>query len=171
MIAARTIRGMSGRPFFARYGGSIQYSIPCFVPPNLGTWAVVATLLLLCGAAHGLLASEELGDPVPTAKVECGDLVAEFLDNAQSPQILSGVDRLIHVQDAPGFDAFDPNDPSGSAGLNFEHIISGHSDPANWFAPRNGPYRLFRRAEPDSVLLWRRHEEDPWRWRASQPIR
>ena len=46
--------------------------------------------------------------------------------------------------------------------LNYEHIISGHNDPANWFAPRNGIYRMYRLADPNSVMLVRRHEDDPW---------
>jgi hypothetical protein len=118
--------------------------------------------LWLAVAGHSVLAEEELSGPLPSAKIECGDLVAEFLDNAQSPKILSGVDRLFHTKNAPDFDAFDPHDPPASAGLNYEHIISGHSDPANWFAPRNGPYRLYRRSESNTVVLWRRAEEDPW---------
>ncbi|MHB0960235.1 MAG: alpha-amylase family protein [Pirellulaceae bacterium] len=129
----------------------------------------VSTLLLLtvlqpCGMAANRAAEEEepLGEPVAAASVKCGDLAAEFLDNAQSPQVLSGVDRLFNLKDATEFDAFDPHDPSGSAGLNFEHIISGHTDPANWFAPRNGPYRLYRQIDPHAVVLIRRHDEDPW---------
>jgi hypothetical protein len=104
---------------------------------------------------------------VAAVTVKSGDLAVEFLDNAQSPQILSGVDRLFHLASAAEFDAFDPHDPPASAGLNFEHIISGHSDPANWFAPRNGPYRLYRRSNPNSVVLMRRHDEDPWAMESS----
>ena len=110
---------------------------------------------------------EQLGEPVAAVTVKSGDLAVEFLDNAQSPQILSGVDRLFNLASAAEFDALDPHDPPASAGLNFEHIISGHSDPANWFAPRNGPYRLYRRSNPNSVVLMRRHDEDPWAMESS----
>ncbi len=103
-----------------------------------------------------------MNEPVTTVALKCGDLGVEFLDNSQSPKILSGVDRLLNLRSAPEFEAFDPHDQGGSAGLNFEHIISGHDDPANWFAPRNGPYRLYHLADPNSVLLVRRHDEDPW---------
>jgi hypothetical protein len=116
----------------------------------------VAAQLMPCQAA------EELGEPVTTASVQVGDLSVLFRDNSQSPKILSGVDRLIHRTLSPEFDAFDPHDPGGSAGLNFEHIISGHNDPANWFAPRNGTYRLYRRPSGNSVVLVRKAEDDPW---------
>lgn len=101
------------------------------------------------------------GEP-PTIQVQAGELAATFRDNSESPRLLSGVDRLVHVTEAPDFDAFDPHDPGSSAGLNFEHIISGHSNPANWFAPRHGLYRLQRGTEPNSVVLVRRAADDPW---------
>lgn len=91
-----------------------------------------------------------------------GDLSVELRDNAQSPDLLSGVDQLFHVVDAPDHDAFDPHDPPASAGLNFEHIISGHNDPANWFAPRHGPYPLVATETPNSYQLVRRAVDDPW---------
>ncbi len=107
-------------------------------------------------------ADDALGAPVTTASVQVGDLSVLFRDNSQSPKILSGVDRLIHRGLRPEFDAFDPHDLGGSAGLNFEHIISGHNNPANWFAPRNGTYRLYRRPSGNSVVLARTAEDDPW---------
>lgn len=130
--------------------------------------ALLAGLLMMVvpwssGISSRCVADEQpLGAPVETAEVKAGDLIVEFRDNAQSPQILSGVDRLFNRKDAPEFDAFDPNDPPASAGLNYEHVISGHSDPASYFAPRNGIYRLYRLADPYSVALVRRHEDDPW---------
>jgi hypothetical protein len=102
------------------------------------------------------------GVELKQTQIQAGDLSAEFRDNADSPKILSGVDRLVHLKAAPDFDAFDPNDPGSSAGLNFEHIIAGHADPANWFAPRHGVYRLYQGAESNTVLLVRRAQDDPW---------
>jgi hypothetical protein len=60
--------------------------------------------------------------PVPTATIARGDLKAVFRDNSQSPKILSGAASLVNHRDAPGFDAFDPDSPGASTGLNFEHI-------------------------------------------------
>ncbi len=127
------------------------------------SWAVMcAAWWFVWGSAASAVDQPPRKGPVSKVSVQCGDLAVEFLDNAKSPQVLSGVDRLFNVKSAAKFDAFDPNDPGSSAGLNFEHIISGHSDPANWFAPRNGPYRLYRLADPHSVVLVRRADEDPW---------
>ncbi len=57
------------------------------------------------------------------------------------------------------FDAFDPDDPGDSAGLNFEHIVSGHSNPENMFSPRHGIYTLSQEEKDGSILL-RREKED-----------
>jgi hypothetical protein len=73
--------------------------------------------------------------PVATATVSQGDLTAVFRDNSQSPKVLSGVASLVNQRDAPGFDAFDPDSPGASAGLNFEHVICGHRNANNGFAP------------------------------------
>ncbi len=119
--------------------------------------------LLPAGCATRCAADDQqTGAPVETVELNVGDLAVEFRDNTQSPQILSGVDRLFNTKDAPGFDAFDPNDPPSSAGLNFEHIISGHHDSASYFAPRHGIYRLYRSVDPNAVVLVRRHTDDPW---------
>ena len=91
-----------------------------------------------------------------------GNLDIVFRDNSQSPKILSGLDSLFHVHDAPGFDAFDPDDAGASAGLNFEHVISGHPNPANAFTPRKGRYDLYRLADGASAMLVRKAEDDPW---------
>jgi hypothetical protein len=112
--------------------------------------------------ASSLAAEGQSGEELKTARIVAGDLSVDFLDNSNSPKILSGVDRLLNTKDAPGFDAFDPNDPGSSAGLNYEHIISGHSDPANWFAPRNGTYKLYRGPAANSVVLARKPGDDPW---------
>src|SRR5262245_17599832 len=63
--------------------------------------------------------------PVETATIREGDLEVHLRDNSRSPDILSGVDALFNVKSAPGFDAYDPDAKGSSAGLNFEHIISG----------------------------------------------
>ncbi|MBM4091264.1 MAG: hypothetical protein FJ276_17850 [Planctomycetes bacterium] len=128
--------------------------------------------LLVAGTSPGLPPICRAGDiqlqgPHEAVNVQCGDLAVEFLDNTRSPQVLSGIDRLVHVRAAAGFDAFDPHDPPSSAGLNFEHIISGHHDAASYFAPRNGPYRLYRTEDPHSVFLVRKHEDDPWSMESS----
>ncbi len=138
------------------------------VSSNVLVLAILPGGALLSTNVSGCRIGQRPVDPgIGTARVRGGALSVEFRDNAESPQLLSGVDRLFHVDHAPAFDAFDPNDPGSSAGLNFEHIISGHNDPANWFAPRHGPYRLHRTADPQAVLLVRREHEDPWRLESS----
>lgn len=134
---------------------------------NLLTVVLVSGIAALTADLPGCPRQPPPDPGVGTATIEVGALSVEFRDNADSPQLLSGVDRLFHTGHAPGFDAFDPHDPGSSAGLNFEHIISGHSDPANWFAPRNGPYRLYQTTDLRSVLLVRREQEDPWRLESS----
>ena len=97
---------------------------------GLASATLLVALLLIslpwCTVVSAVCAAEDqpVGELVTTAKVTAGDLAVEFLDNAQSPQILSGVDRLFNTRSAPDFDAFDPHDPPSSAGLNYEHIIS-----------------------------------------------
>jgi len=94
--------------------------------------------------------------------IRVGELSVNFWDNSLSPKQLSGVQSLINVNHAPGYDAFDPDDPGASAGLNFEHIISGHSNPENKFSPRHGIYSLSQDFEDGSVLLRREAEDSPW---------
>lgn len=123
-----------------------------------------ATFVALIGQSclSGLGGEFFLGEPLQQIPLRVGHLSVVFRDNAESPKLLSGVDSLWHVIEAPNFDAFDPHDPGSSAGLNFEHIISGHADPANWFAPRLGVYRLYRGTQTNSVVLTRRAADDPW---------
>jgi hypothetical protein len=103
-------------------------------------------------------------EAVQSLNIERGNLSAVFRDNAQSPGLLSGVDSLFNTQDAPSFDAFDPDDRGASAGLNFEHIICGHSNQFNAFTPRGGPFKLFPQADRFSAMLVRKAEDDPWRF-------
>ena len=98
-----------------------------------------------------------------TATVEHGDLKVVFRDNSQSPRVLSGVDALFSRRHAADFDAFDPDSPGASAGLNFEHIISGHDSPNNLFMPRHHRYSLYRSPREPAVRLVRDEKDDPWR--------
>jgi hypothetical protein len=107
-----------------------------------------------------LLLSQD--EPVRTAALERGALAVSFRDNSESPRVLSGIASLVNVRDAKDFNAFDPAGGGASAGLNFEHVISGHKDPSNAFTPRRGPYELRRLADGKSVRLVRRREDDPW---------
>lgn len=117
------------------------------------------------GLAPDLLADEST-TPVETMPLEAGELKALFRDNSQSPKILSGVDSLFHRQ-TPEFDAFDPDSAGASAGLNFEHIISGHKSANNSFTPRKGPFAMVPPPGGRSVRLVRRREDDPWKMTAS----
>lgn len=102
------------------------------------------------------------GRAVAKLTLRHGDLRAVLQDNSDSPQTLSGLQSLFDSRDEPDFDAFDPDTAGASAGLNFEHIISGHADPNNRFAPRQGPYRLYDMGDGRSAVLVRRREDSPW---------
>jgi hypothetical protein len=125
---------------------------------------ILASVILVCGLkVNAASAPGEAGSlRAETWKIERGHLSALFRDNAQSPKVLSGIDALFHLQAAPEFDAFDPDGTGASAGLNFEHVISGHPNPANSFTPRRGRYELFRLPDGASVELVREAEDDPW---------
>ena len=101
------------------------------------------------------------GERVASLQLSKGDLELTLKDNADSPQTLSGVQSLIHQQAAPSFSAFDPDTRGAAAGLNFEHIISGHANPNNSFTPRRGPFHLDRLSENSAVLV-RAREDCPW---------
>ena len=135
-----------------------------WVPCTLGAAASRYTLLILAVnlATRPDITQAAEGAPFPTVTIETGKLTALFRDNAESPQVLSGVDALFHG-DASNFDAFDPTTKGASAGLNFEHIIAGHASPHNMFAPRLGKYQLFWVPGRKSVQLIRRAEDDPWK--------
>lgn len=121
-------------------------------------WACTA----LCVAAISS-ADEPKWTPCKTAIIEHGDLRVVFRDNSRSPKVLSGVQSLVNLEDAKDFDAFDPDSPGASAGLNFEHVISPHASPHNKFSPRRGKYVLERLAGQPCVRLVRRTEDSPWR--------
>ena len=101
--------------------------------------------------------------PAPaTLSVTKGDLTVLFRDNSQSPELLSGIDALHHRRHEQ-FDAFDPDTRGASAGLNFEHIISGHRNRHNKFTPRHGRMTLVRDRTTDRVSLVRNAADSPWR--------
>ena len=102
-------------------------------------------------------------DPVEKATIAAGDLKVVFRDNTESPRTLSGLASLFNTKSAPDFDAFDPDTQGASAGLNFEHIISGQRNPNNKFTPRSGAYRIYHDADEKSVTLVRRAEDSPWK--------
>jgi len=108
-------------------------------------------------------AADPLGPAVNTVEMERGELKILFRDNADSPRVLGGLDSLFNTRHAPGFDAYDPDGKGSSAGLNFEHIISGHRNANNKFTPRSGPYTLHRLADGRGVRLARRADDDPWK--------
>lgn len=135
---------------------TVTIPIPPFLPLERETMskptsrreflASTSMLLPACLRSPTLLHGDEVR-PVETATISNGDLKALVRDNSQSPKVLSGIDSLFHTMDAPNFDAYDPDSPGASAGLNFEHIISGHKNKNNAFTPRHGKYDLF--ASPD----------------------
>lgn len=96
-----------------------------------------------------------------THEIAAGDLRVLFRDNSDSPSQLSGVDKLFHTA-TPDFDAYDPDNPRASAGLNFEHIISGHASANNKFTPRRGPFPMTVQPDGRSVKLTRKREDSPW---------
>lgn len=122
-------------------------------------WLTLAGGLL--GYQSGF-STEAPGAQVQTLDIQRGDLSVLLRDNTLSPALLSGVDSLFNRKHAPDFDAFDPDDRGASAGLNFEHVICGHSNSANAFTPRKGRYELHKLADDFSAVLVRKAEDDPW---------
>src|SRR5262245_12669316 len=118
----------------------------------------IIALHMFCGTS-----AAQDGEQVKSAHIERGELAVTFRDNSQSPQVLSGIDALFNIKDAANYDAFDPDTRGASAGLNFEHIISGHESPNNKFAPRHGQYTLHKLPDGKSMLLVRRAEDCPWK--------
>jgi hypothetical protein len=114
-----------------------------------------------CGQS-GVAAQNAFGERRETLELQPGNLSVLLRDNSHSPKILSGLDSLFDQENAPGFDAFDPDEPGASAGLNFEHVICGHSNQANAFTPRKGRYDLHRLGDGVSAMLVRKAEDDPW---------
>jgi hypothetical protein len=88
-----------------------------------------------------------------------GDLTATFADNGDSPHWLSGARSVVHGP--TGASAFDTV-KRWSGGLNFEHLIAGHFDPANAFEPRRGWMGLSILPTGDGVVLYRPRETSQW---------
>ncbi len=101
--------------------------------------------------------------PFGNVTIDRGQLSALFRDNAESPQVLSGIDALFNTHIAKNYDAFDPDGLGASAGMNFEHIIAGHATPNNMFTPRQGKFQLRWLPGRNSVRLVHRAEDDPWK--------
>jgi hypothetical protein len=120
--------------------------------------AGIPALTIASLSCHG----EADAKPVKSATITEGDLKVILRDNSESPKVLSGLASLFHQKDAPAFDAIDPDSPGASAGLNFEHIISGHKNANNAFSPRHGKYPLYVLPDGKSALLVRKREDDPW---------
>lgn len=127
------------------------------------TWRTFLLLLLLSRWLTSATSSMAQDQPVHTVTIERGDLAVTFRDNSESPQQLSGIDALFNVKQVGRFDAYDPDTRGASAGLNFEHIISGHENPNNKFTPRHGLYALHQRADGRSAVLSRRAVDSPWK--------
>jgi len=100
--------------------------------------------------------------PIPTLELSSEWLRGVLHDKAQSPQVLSGFQSLFHREKETTFDAYDPDTAGASAGLNFEHIISGHADRANRFTPRHGTYLLHPLPDSASAVLVREARHTPW---------
>lgn len=123
--------------------------------PLKSLWIVT---IIACAATS---AAQE-GEQVQSARIESGELSVTFRDNSQSPRVLSGIDSLFNRKHSAGYDAYDPDSRGASAGLNFEHIISGHRNANNKFTPRHGRYTLRKLPDGKSVMLVRRAEDSPW---------
>jgi hypothetical protein len=108
-------------------------------------------------------AAAQRGEQVQSSHIQRGELSVTFRDNSESPQVLSGVASLFNIKQAAGYDAYDPDVRGASAGLNFEHIISGHPSPNNKFTPRHGRFTLHELPDGKSVVLVRRAEDSPWK--------
>jgi hypothetical protein len=124
--------------------------------------ACIGTAMPAFACTPPLCFGDEEAKPIETTTITEGNLKVVLRDNSQSPKVLSGLASVFHQKDAPTFDAFDPDSPGASAGLNFEHIISGHKSANNAFTPRHGKYTLYALADGKSARLVRRQEDDPW---------
>ncbi|MFO1019378.1 MAG: hypothetical protein U0903_01565 [Planctomycetales bacterium] len=114
-----------------------------------------------------VLADDKLSALPPAVRevtIQAGDLRLLLRDNSESPKrALSGIDALFNLRSAPQFDAFDPDTRGASAGMNFEHIISGHKHEHNAFSPRSGAYALHHEPGSMSATLVRKWEDEPWK--------
>lgn len=123
----------------------------------------ISYITILFAGIYAAIGFTQVPVAVDTKQIDIGELSVIFRDNSRSPEVLSGIQSLFHIKDAPGFDAFDPDTRGASAGLNFEHIISGHKNPDNKFTPRHGTFELTENPDRKSVTLTRRAEDSPWK--------
>ncbi|MBT5706169.1 hypothetical protein N8766_04070 [bacterium] len=124
----------------------------------LGSLKIAACAILIATTSDAWGQSENRTEVL----LESPTLKMLVRDNSESPERLSGLQSLFNRVFAPQFDAYDPDTMGASAGLNFEHIISGHRNPNNKFTPRHGKYQLIQETETSTVLV-RRAEDSPWR--------
>ena len=127
-----------------------QVATTGFVPPPLAD-----TGQAIERALRGLGFSETVGEPIEVVRLESGVLEYSVSDNSRSPQVLSGLESLSYGTGAERIEAF-------GAGLNLEHVFSGHRDLHNRFCARRHPYLLCREREGDSVFLVRLASQSPW---------
>lgn len=127
-----------------------------------GSIVIGSFLFANSGSAQSSIESNPVSQrSVNPLTIRAGALSAVFRDNSESPRILSGIDTLTHSGVAE-FDAYDPDTIGASAGLNFEHVISGHSNPANSFTPRRGRYSLHADSDQRVAMLVRKAADGPW---------
>lgn len=113
------------------------------------------SVLVVAASSYVATLSAQEGTSTESVRIEHGELSVLFRDNSQSPQRLSGIDALFNIKEAADFDAYDPDARGASAGLNFEHIISGHLNPDNKFTV-NEPYYVdfeFRCTPHDAAVF------------------
>ena len=131
-------------------------------PLGIGAIGSITILVLMFWPLSTVNLSGRELKPVESFQIRDSELSISFRDNSNSPRVLSGIDSMINVKAAPDFDAFDPDTTGASAGLNFEHIISGHRNPNNKFTPRHGIFRLYAQPDGKSATLVRRAADSPW---------
>ncbi len=136
--------------------------MPMIWPLKKAYFFASVLFLLLGSAPAGLPGTFVNGEKETTVMITNGDLSVLFRDNSASPENLSGIQSLFNKRDADGFDAYDPDAKGASAGMNFEHIISGHRSQSNKFTPRRGKYDLLRLPGETSVVLIRNRKDSPW---------
>ena len=127
-------------------------------PVALAAFGCAALLLSLAARAD-----DAEWQPCETAASSTGICVSCFATTANRQRVLSGADSLFNRAAAPQFDAFDPDTPGASAGLNFEHIIAGHASPHNNFTPRHASTCSSSRWRGRTVRLVREAADDPWK--------
>lgn len=155
---------LKGRKIFlnAIHSESRFRSVAMIWPLKKARIFTFALFLLLTNTSASLPNAFVNGEKKTTIMIENGDLSVLFRDNSASPQVLSGIQSLFNKKNAADFDAYDPDSKGASAGMNFEHIISGHRSQYNKFTPRRGRYDLFNLSNRNSVVLVRDRKDSLW---------